>query len=191
MIRQYLSDIINDHKTQGEWKIQLTTEINFISSKDSNETRTLHTTSGNIEIMIGNEADEIIKNLFESLFQKYKEGLEKSMKGSEFVFDSIDLLYYKLHKISLNGGGSYIHSPEWLKNRRTTINPKNNDDKCFQYAIAVTLNYQNIKNNPERITKIKPFIDQYNWKEINSPSPKNDWNEFEKNNKSIALNCSP
>ena len=53
MIRQYLSDIINNHKTQGEWKIQLTTEINFISSKDSNEIRTMYTTSDNIEIMIG------------------------------------------------------------------------------------------------------------------------------------------
>ena len=71
MIRQYLSDIINDHKTQGEWKIQLTMDINFISSKDSNETRTMHTKSENIEIMIGNETDEIIKKLFESHLQKY------------------------------------------------------------------------------------------------------------------------
>ena len=65
MIRQYLSNIINDHKIQGEWKIQSTMEISFISSKDSNETRTMHATSDNIEIMIGNETDEIIKNLFE------------------------------------------------------------------------------------------------------------------------------
>ena len=57
MIRQYLSD--NNHKTQDEWKIQLTMEINFISSKDSNETRAMHTTIDNIETMIGNEADEI------------------------------------------------------------------------------------------------------------------------------------
>ena len=57
MIRQYLSDIINDHKTQDEWKIQLTIAINFISSKDSNKNRTMHTKSGNIKIMIGNETD--------------------------------------------------------------------------------------------------------------------------------------
>ena len=68
-------------------------KINFISSKDSNETRSMHTKSDNIEIMIGNETDEIIKNLFESLFQKYQEGLEKSMKRKEFVFDNLDLLY--------------------------------------------------------------------------------------------------
>ena len=84
------------------------------------------------------------------------------MRGSEFVFDSVDLLYYKLHKISLNRGGSYIGSPEWLKNKKATINPKDKDKKCFPYDLTVALNYQNIKNNPERISKIKPFIDQYN-----------------------------
>ena len=98
------------------------------------------------------------------------------------------MLYYKLHKISLNKGGSYIDSPKWLKNKKATINPKNNDDKYFQYAITVTLNHKQIKKDPQRITKIKPFIDQYNWKEINFPSNKKDWNEFEKNNKTIALN---
>ena len=105
MIRQYLNNIINDHTTQGEWKIQLTMKINITSSKDSYETRTTHTKSNNIETMIGNETDEIIQNLFESLLQKYQEGLEKPMRGSEFIFDSVDLLNYKLNKISLSSGG--------------------------------------------------------------------------------------
>ena len=69
-------------------------------------------------------------------------------------------MHYHLHNISLNRGGSYIDSPKWLK--KAAINPKNNDHKCFQYAIIVVLNHQNIKNNPERITRIKPFIDQCN-----------------------------
>ena len=72
------------------------------------------------------------------------------MNESEFVFDSIDLLYYKLHKISLNRGGSYIDSAEWPKNKKATINAVNKKvDKCFQYAITVSINHQNIKNNPE------------------------------------------
>ena len=88
MIRPYLRDIINDHKTQGEWKlhsgndiidfktqgewkIQLTMVINFISSKDSGEVCTMHTKNHNIEIMMGNEIDKITKELFESLLQKY------------------------------------------------------------------------------------------------------------------------
>ena len=74
--------------------------------------------------------------------------------------------YYNLHKISLNRGGSYIDSPKWLKNKKATINPKNNDDKCSQYALTVTLNHEQIGKDPQSIKKIKPFIDQYNWKEI-------------------------
>ena len=116
-------------------------EIDFISSKDSNETRTMDTKSDNIEVMIDNGTDEIIKNFFESVLQKHQKILEKSMKGSKYVFDSVDPLYYKLHKISLSRGESYIDSPEWLKNKKTTINSKNNDDKCFQYAVTVALNY--------------------------------------------------
>ena len=126
MIRPYLSDISNDHKTQGEWKIysgntitehktqgewkiHLTMAINFISSKeDPDETRNMHAKSDNIEIMMGNETDEIIEKLFKSLLQRYQDGLEESIKGSEFIFDSVDVLYYDLNKISLNKGGSYI-----------------------------------------------------------------------------------
>ena len=71
---------------------------------------------------------------------------------------------------------------------KATINPKNSGDKCFQYAVTVALNHEQIKKDPQRISKIKPFIDQYNWEKINFPSQKNDWNEFEKNNKTIAVN---
>ena len=73
-------------------------------------------------------------------------------------------MYCKLHKISLNRGGSYTNSPKWLENKKATINPKNNDAKCFQYAVAVALNHEQIKSHPEIISNIKTFIDQYNWK---------------------------
>ena len=140
--------------------------INFISSKkDSDE-------SDDIQIMKGSETDEIIEGLFKSLLQRYQEGLEESMRGSEFIFNCVDVLYYNLNKISLSRGGSYIDPPEWLKNKKATINPKNNDNKCFQYALADALNYGQIKKDPQRRSKIKPFIDQYNWKEISFPSHK-------------------
>ena len=124
-------------------------------------------------------------NLF---LQKYQEGLEKSVRGSEFAYDSVDALYYNLKKVSLSRGGSYLDSPKWLKNKKATINPKKKDDKCFQYALTVALNYERIKDNPEKISKIKPFIDKYNRKEIDFPSHSKDWKKFESNNKSIALN---
>ena len=129
IIRQYSRHILNDHKNQGELKISLTVIINFISSKDSDEICTIHAKSNNMEFMMGNGTDEIIKELFESLLQKYQEELEGKKRGSEFLFDSVDLLHYNLHKISLNRGGSYIDSPKWLKIKKKTVNPENNDDK--------------------------------------------------------------
>ena len=98
MIRPYLRNMINDHKTRIEWKIQLTVPINFISSKESDETRNLHTKSNNIEIMMGNEADEIIGKSFWSLLQSYQKDFEESVRGSEFNFDSVDLLYLSSSK---------------------------------------------------------------------------------------------
>ena len=59
---------------------------------------------------------------------------------------------------------------------------------CFQYALTVALNHEQIKDYPERTSKIKPFIDQYNWKDIDFPSHSKDWKKFELSNKSIALN---
>ena len=131
IIIPFLSDIINDHKipkflkvlssnevidyeTQfGEWKIQLTMSISFISFKDSDETCNMHTKSNNIEIMVGSETDEISEELFKSLLQKYQEGLEESVKGSEFLFDSVNLLHYHFQKASLKRTrSSYIDSPE-------------------------------------------------------------------------------
>ena len=52
------------------------------------------------------------------------------------------------------------------KNKKATINPKNNDDKCFQYAVTVALYYEQIKYHPERTSNIKPFTDKCNWKKI-------------------------
>ena len=86
-------------ETSSEWKIQLTKAIKFISCKDSDETRTRHTKTNNAEIMMGSETDEIIKELFESLLQKYQEGLEESMRGGEFAYDTVDALYYNLNKV--------------------------------------------------------------------------------------------
>ena len=110
------------------------------------------------------------------------------MKGSDFPFDGINYLYYDLNKITISKGGSYKDSPKWLKNKKSTINPKNNDYKCFQYAITLALNYDKIGRNPQRISKMKPFIENYNWKDIDFPSIRKDWNKFELNNNNVALN---
>ena len=137
--------------------------------------------------MFGDDSDDIIKQLFRSLLQEYEEKLQNKMRRSDFEFDGVNFLYYDFNKISLNRGGSYIDSPKWLKDKKSTINPKNIDEKCFQYEVTLALNIDRIKKDPQRISKIKPFIDQYNWEDIEFPSTGKDWRKFELNNK-VSIN---
>ena len=146
----------------------------------------MYTRSDNVEIIFGDDND-IIEQLFESLLQKFEENLQNKIRGSDFEFDGVNFLYYDFNKTRINRGGSYIDSPKWLKDKKSTINPKNNDHKCFQYAVTLALNLDNIENHPEKVSKIKPFIEKYNWEDIDFPSTSKDWKKFESNNE-IALN---
>ena len=114
----------------------------------------MHCKSDNTEIIIGIEIYEITEELFKSFLQKCQNGLDERMRGNEFVFGSVNLLYNKLYEIRLIRPGSYIDSPKCWRNKKATINSKNNHDKCFRYGVTVPLNYQNIKNNPERTIQI-------------------------------------
>ena len=71
----------------GTWKIQLKVAINFGSSKDTDQEREMHSKSDNMEIMIYDKVGE----LFESLLNRYQIGLETSMRGSNFIFDCVNL----------------------------------------------------------------------------------------------------
>ena len=160
----YLKDIVNNLKKFDTWKIQLTIANKFISSIDNDEERVIHSKSHNIDIMINDEADEVIKELFHSLKDRKQNNLE-SMKVSQFVF-------------------GYVHN-----NKNTIINPINKKvNKWFQYAVTVALNHEEIKKALQKITKIKHFINKCNWKGIKFPSEKGHWKKFEKNNVTIALN---
>ena len=105
IIRPYLRDMIDNHKAHSEWKIQLVMKINFISSLGTDEFCEMHIKSDNTEIMSGTETSDSINELFESFHRRYQEGLETKMKGSSFIFQRVDSLYYHLHKISLNRTG--------------------------------------------------------------------------------------
>ena len=129
------------------------------------------------------DTDYIIRELFQSFLHNYQEEL-KIIKGNDIVFESVELMDYKLHKVRLTRGGSYIESSERLVNNRGTINPKNeNDDKCLQYSITSALNYNKItKNEFENIFKKIKHEDTDFW------SQQRDWKSFQQKDESIALN---
>ena len=154
MIMPYSYGLINDHRVARRvWKTQINMrviQINsnsnkyFISSKNTGETCTIYTWSNNVTIMQGRDTNDIIKKHFESFLYVYQEKL-KTIKGSDFVFESVYLMDYKLHRVRLKRGGSYIKSLEWLLHKGATINPKNeNDNECLRWSIISALNYSEI-----------------------------------------------
>ena len=184
MITPYLYDLINDHRVvRRVWKIQISMCVNFVSSNDTGETLTIYVWSDNVNIMQGSDTDDIINEIFKSFLHNYQEKL-KIIKGSDFIFESVALKDYKLHRVRLRRGGSNIKSPEWLKDKKATINPKNkNDDECLRWSTICALNCNEImKKEFENIFKnIK-----HEYKDFSSQ--KRDWENFEQNNESIALN---
>ena len=98
------------------------------------------------------------------------------MRGSDFVFDWVQLMHFKCHKVTSKRGRSYIDSPAWLKNKRSDKKLGNWNNKCFQYAATVALNYLETETHSERVLNIAAFIKKYNWNEIKYPSKlKNIW----------------
>ena len=111
------------------------------------------------------KTDDIIKRLLNYFLSNYQNEEVILRNASGFVFESVDLLFY-----------------------HATKNPKNEDNKCFQYSITVALNHESIENHPEKISNSKRFINQYNWEDIDFPAGIKDQKKFERNNKTIALN---
>ena len=121
LIKPYLNDLINVYRAKGEWKLQLSVEISFVSQKpSSDETRIMSSRSTPEEIMSGSETEEIMEKLIKSLLQKYQDNLQNKMKGSEFIFNGVNYVFYNLNRITISIG----ESPKWLKDKKCTINQK-------------------------------------------------------------------
>ena len=88
-------------------------------SRDTDEEHFMHSKSDNKEIMINDKTDTVIKKIFRPIVSRYQIGLKTTMKGSNFAFDYVDLLYCKCHKISLNRGGFCIDSPHGRRKQKS------------------------------------------------------------------------
>ena len=107
------------------------------------------------------------------------------------VFDYVNSLDIEFKIVDLIRASSHIPSPDWIKSKKATINPKDDDNECFKYAITVALSHNEIYNHLERISNIKKHTHKYNWNNINFLSQTKDWEQFEKDNTDIALNILP
>ena len=106
-INLYLSNLIYYYMLKGEWKIQLSMEVSFISPINE-ETDIMHSKSDNVEIMRGRSTNDVLNMLIETFMQRYQEGLETGMRGNNYAFNQVKILEYHFHKISINRGSSYL-----------------------------------------------------------------------------------
>ena len=104
------------------------------------------------------------------------------------VFNCFCSMYSIDYTPSTIDNSTFIETSDQIKNKKCTMNPQNKDNNCFQYSVIASLYHEQIKCYPERISKIKPFINNLNWENINFPPHKQDYQKFEMNNKSTALN---
>ena len=105
-----------------------------------------------------------------------------------FSLDKIMHLYINFHRLALTRGSSHTELPEWIKNKKAVINPKNKDEECFKWAVIEALHHEEIKHNPKRISLMRPHENQYNWKGLEFPVSIKKIDKFEKNNRGIAVN---
>ena len=137
-----------------------------------------------VEIFMVSDAEDVIDTLFNTILQRFQQAQETSNdKGSEFIPESVELLYYYFQKINIRRAESYIMSPNQLVNKGASINPKNEkDNKCFQWSIISGFNYNKIKKKDlKNILKFKRV-------DTNVLLYQRDWEGFEQNNNSVVLN---
>ena len=187
-IRPHLCDMIDNLKKSGECRMYLTIKPKFMSSTHSNEKHTMYPKSDSGIVMISNDRVEIIQKLFDSHLHKYQ--IWNNLWGVAIfliMFQECDMRYL-CDMITINRGWSHIDSSKRFENKKSTINPKNDDKNCFRYAMTIALNHEQVGKDPQRITQFYHFINEYDRKDIDFSRNAKDWKKFETNSKSIALN---
>ena len=104
------------------------------------------------------------------------------------MLDQIMHLHINFHRLVLTRGSSYMKLPEWIAKKKAVINPKNNDEKCFKWAVIAALHHEDIKKDHLRISKLQHHEDQYNWNGLEFPLEIQKIGKSEKNNPGIAVN---
>ena len=135
--------------------------------------------SDGVMMRYGSNVD-VINELYASLGENYEKESNR-LRRSNFIFSSADLTYLLVTKINLKRVGTYVSTPERIFNKKAIINPSNVDDEfCFAWSIIISIHYDEIVIDHKRISKLKRFVNNYDWSDINFPTDKRDWNRFEK-----------
>ena len=180
--RKFLIDLLNKKTTNRAVRSQATIWIRF--TREGVEMVDLAFNSRMMTVYNLNDKNEIVTAMIEHMAQQIE---NPALRNSKFVFDRILRMDIDFHRLNLTRGSSYIPLPDWLMKKKAIINPRNSDMECFKWAIIVAMKWEEIGNNPERISKLKRYENEFNLEEIEYPVSFKDINKFEKNNE-ISVN---
>ena len=154
-------------------KVQTTTWIRF---KQDEELVELAFNSRMTDVHNLSEVEEIVDEMINHM----KEQVENpALLNSRFVFDEVLFTNIDFHQLNLTRGSSYIPLPQWLDNKKATINPRNEDQECFKWAVIAASRWEEIGKNPQRISNLKKFEKDFDWSGIKFPVSVKDIKGFE------------
>ena len=129
-----------------------------------------------------------IEELADEMINHMKEQIKNpALLDSRFVFDEVLFTNIDFHQLNLTRGSSYLPLPKWLAKKKAIINPKNEDEECFKWAVLAASKWEEINTNPERISKLKKFGKDFDWSGIEFPVSVKDIRKFEAKNR-ISIN---
>ena len=137
------------------------------------------------EFFEGSNIDRLIKRMSAHIKTQVE---NPRMPESGFTLDQIMHLHINFYKLALTRGSSYIKLPEWIAKKKAVINPKNNNEQCFKWAVIAALHHEEIAKDPQCISKLQHFQEQYNWNGLEFPLAIQKIDKFERNNPGIAVN---
>ena len=180
--RKFLIDLLNKETTNRAVRSKTTTWIRFV--RDDVEQVSLAFNSRMMTVYNHNDKSEIVTAIIEHMAQQIE---NPALKNSKFVFDRVLHMDIAFHGLNLTRGSSYVPLPDWLMKKKAIINPKNSDMECFKWAVIAAMKWEEIGNNPERVSKLRRYEGDFDWNDIEFPVSFRDINKFKRNNE-IGVN---
>ena len=137
------------------------------------------------EIFQGSDVEDVLSVMFTHIETQVE---HPALPKSGFTLDRIMHLDIDFHKLELTRGSSHVELPGWVAEKKAVINPKNEDEECFKWAMIAALYHEEIGKDPQRLSRLRPFAERCDWEGLEFPVAINKISKFEKRNPEIAVN---
>ena len=180
-VRRFLIDLLRRESRTGAVRSQTTT---WTRLRKDDELAELAFNSRMANVYNLSDMNEIVNEMIAHMKQQIE---NPALLNSRFVFDEVLHMDVDFHQLNLMGGSSYLLLPEWLAYKKAIINPLNEDQECFKWAVIAASRWEDINRNPQRVSKLKKFEADFNWSGIGFPVSFKDIKKFEFRNQ-VSIN---